>query len=187
MTRGSIRFVAALLIAFLPASRADSGLMAWWEDHLLDVEIVSCVQPSVRNVHLLKQMSLEEPLEPATLLAHLPPGRIIRARVLRSRIREGSIEPLITGADAPAKMHPWQSHSSRRPTVYFVQETGVQTRSATGQIDGVCERFPRGARMLLVATTASDCDTVPFRGRCVLDPLSIAYEAEAGDRADAAR
>jgi hypothetical protein len=156
--------------------------MAWWEDHLLDVEIVSCTLPSVRNVHLLRQMS-NEPLDPATLLDHLPPGRIVRARVLRSRIREGSIEPLITGVDAPAMIRPWQPHDSRRPSVYFIPEsrTHPTSRSST------CDRLSRDARVLLVTTTASDCDTVPYRGLCLLRPLSIAHEATARDQADAAQ
>lgn len=164
----------------LTASPANSGIMSWWEDHLLDVEIVSCVQPSVRNVALLRPMP-EESMEPETLLTHLPPGHILRARILRSRVREGSLEPLITGVDAPAKIHPWQSHASRRPTVYFVPElrTHPSLRTRTS------ERLVRGTRVLLIATTASDCDTTPYRGLCLLHPL--AYEATQRDQADAAR
>lgn len=176
MTRNDVRFTVqmgkrwlrcagALLIALFSASPLNSGIMAWWEDHLLDVEIVSCTSPSVRNVHLLRQMP-EEPLESASLLGHLPPGRIVRARVLRSRIREGSIEPLITGVDAPAKIHPWQTHDSRRPAVYFVPEirTHLPNPSST------CDRLRRGARLLLIATTASNCDTTPYGGLCLLTP-----------------
>lgn len=115
----------------------------------------------------------------------LPAARPNRARACFAlahprRVRSSRSSRVLTH---PAKIHPWQWHDSRRPAVYFVPEIRTHPPSPSS----TCDRLHRGARLLLIATTASDCDTTPYRGLCLLHPLAIAHEATARDREDAAR
>jgi hypothetical protein len=189
MSTQAIRAIVVSTLALLAARPLNSGIMDWWEDHILDVEIMSCVEPSVRNIHLLPRITElpDETVPDETALTHLPPGRMIRARVLRYRIREGSLEDFITGGSTLAKIHPWQAHDSPKPTVYFLPATRVPTPGAIRPLDQTCGRLRRGARVLLVASTASDCDTVPLRGLCLFRRLNIVREADERDREDALR
>lgn len=189
MSPQAMRTIAVLIVAFLASQPLNSGIMSWWEDHILDVEIVSCVEPSMRNIHLLPRITdmPDETVSDEMALTQLPPGRMIRARVLRSRIREGSLEVFITGRSTPAKIHPWKAHHYRKPTVYFLPATRVQRSTVVRPLDQTCGRLRPGARVLLTTSTGTDCDTTPLTGLCLFNPLSIVREADDLDRQDAAR
>jgi len=68
-----------------------------------------------------------------------------------------------------ANIHPWQPHDSRR-----LPCTSLQRLAHIRQARPRRDRLHRGARLWLIATTASDCDTTPYRGLCLLHRLAIA-------------
>ncbi len=161
------RICTAGLVAML-AFPVQAGLSLSWEIHILDVEILSCTEPSVRNIQLLPRV---EEVSDEQALAALPPGRIIRARVLRSKVVEEFLDAMW-----PPKIHGWESRDARQPTAFFYPVHVPARVFPQDIVRPVCKNFRRGTRRLMFVTTWSDCDTPGRMDLCLFSSNHVLYE-----------
>jgi hypothetical protein len=174
-----MKVVACAGVLALFAFAANAGIQASWEVHILDLYVVSCAAPTIRNVHLLPR-STEVTDEQA--LAALPLGRIIRARVFRSRVVEEFLDNV-----QPARVHEWRKETGRQPQVFFMPVAVSPNAGPDDLSKELCDQLTRGTVVQLITTTASDCDTSGRMDLCLFSPLSILAEPDETERTYAAR
>jgi hypothetical protein len=167
----------AVLILF--ALTANAGIQASWEVRILDLQIVSCASPTLRNIRLLPRNA---DVSNEQALAALPLGRIVRARVIRSRVIEEFLDHL-----QPATVHQWQKEKTSQPQAFFLPLAAPPNAGPDDLSKEPCDQLRRGTIVQFVTTTASDCDTPGRMDLCLFSPLSILGEPDEMDRMYAAR
>jgi hypothetical protein len=173
--RPRMKAIAIFVVALVFAPWLNAGIMERWETQILEVEIVSCVQPSLSNVHLLARI---EQATDEQALAALPAGAVLRARLIRSRVVEESVVDEL--GKAP-EVHSWQRAASPIPVVYFFP-VWVPADKTAPKIQAVCGTFPPRKTVQLWTTTATDCDTPGRMDLCLFAPLQIVRELGVAER-----